>query len=216
MTALVSAVGVTLIGGAEVAPPDLEAALTLAPVLAAADSGADRALELGHRPAAVFGDFDSISDRARTELADVLHPIAEQDSTDFEKCLTHLDAPFVIAVGFAGGRLDHQLAVLNTMARVTVPPVLLLGSEDVCFRAPHELRLDLPVGMRFSLVPMGPSSGRSEGLHWPIDGIGFAPDGRVGTSNKVTGPVRLMINGPMLVIVPREALATVAKALFAV
>lgn len=216
MTSLVSAVGVTLIGGAEVSAADLQAALALAPTLIAADGGADRALDLGHRPAAVVGDLDSISDLAKTRLAKVLHPIGEQDSTDFEKCLTHLDAPFVIAVGFTGGRMDHQFAVMNTMARLPMPPVLLLGEEDICFRAPPECALELPVGTRLSLVPMGLSSGRSAGLQWPIDGIDFAPDGRIGTSNRVTGPVRLLIDGAMLVILPRDMLARAARALFAV
>ena len=114
---LSSARPVTLIGGAPVGRADLDLALRLAPVVAAADSGADTALSHGLMPAAVWGDFDSISARARSEIPLAnQHPIAEQDSTDFTKCLTRIAAPFVMAVGFAGLRLDHTLAALNTMA----------------------------------------------------------------------------------------------------
>ena len=61
---------------------------------------------------------------------------------------------------------------------------------------------------------MAPARGRSSGLRWPIDGIGFSPSGRIGTSNEVTGPVTLAFDGPgMLVITPREALERVSRAL---
>jgi thiamine pyrophosphokinase len=68
--------------------------------------------------------------------------------------------------------------------------------------------MDLRPGDRFSLFPMAPVTGRSAGLEWPIDGLAFAPSLRGGTSNRVTGPVRLEMDSPgMLVIVPRARLA---------
>ena len=216
MTALPPlATGVTLVGGGPVAADDLALALDLAPGLVAADGGADRVLAAGHVPDAVIGDFDSISDAARRAIpADLLHPVAEQDSTDFEKCLTRIAAPFVVAVGFSGGRLDHALAAMNVLARHPAPPVLLLSDQDVALRCPAHLALDLPVGTRLSLFPMGAVSGCSRGLEWPIDGIGFAPDGRIGTSNRVTGPVGLEIDGPMLLILPRKFIQPLARQLF--
>lgn len=203
-----SAGGVTLIGGGAVTRRDLEQALAVAPLLVAADSGADEALELGHRPVAVIGDFDSLSEASRDLLPpEALHHVAEQDSTDFQKCLTRIDAPFIIAVGFAGRRLDHTLAALNVMARLPAPNVILIAAEDIVFLCPPELALDLPVGSRLSLFPMGPSHGTSRGLEWPIDGLDFAPDATSGTSNRVTGKVALTMAGPMLVMLPRAALA---------
>ena len=61
--------GVTLAGGAAFSRSLLKKALNLAPVMVAADSGADRLLALGQEPAAVIGDFDSISAEARARLA---------------------------------------------------------------------------------------------------------------------------------------------------
>jgi thiamine pyrophosphokinase len=202
-----SAGGVTLIGGGAVTGRDLEQALALAPLLVAADSGADEALDLGHRPVAVIGDFDSLSDATRDMLPpEALHHVAEQDSTDFEKGLTRIDAPFVIAVGFAGRRLDHTLAALNVMARLPAVKVILIAAEDIVFLCPPELALDLPVGSRLSLFPLGPSRGTSKGLQWPIDGLDFAPASTSGTSNRVADRVALTMQGPMLVMLPRSAL----------
>ena len=73
---------VTLIGGGDVLAVDAAAAVALAPVVMAADGGADTALALGLMPDAVVGDFDSIGDAARAAIpAERLHRIAEQDST---------------------------------------------------------------------------------------------------------------------------------------
>ena len=114
--------GVTVIGGGEVAAADLEAALAIAPVLVAADGGADRALELGQPPDWVIGDLDSISDRARRLIPrERVIGVAEQDSTDFGKCLERIEAPLVLAVGFAGLRLDHTLAALTLLVRHGAP-----------------------------------------------------------------------------------------------
>ncbi|RJL20108.1 thiamine diphosphokinase [Paracoccus siganidrum] len=206
--------GVTVIGGGAVAPQDLGLALEVAPLLVAADSGADRALSLGEAPDWVIGDMDSISAGARRLIpAERIVQVAEQDSTDFTKCLTRIAAPFVMAVGFAGLRLDHTLAALNTMARVPRPPVILLTSDDIVFVAPPRLTLPLMPGTRVSLYPMGPARGVSTGLEWPIEGLDFAPDRRVGTSNRATGLVTLRLEGTMLLMLPRDALATVMTAL---
>jgi thiamine pyrophosphokinase len=201
--------GVTLVGGAPVGGALLRQALAAAPCLVAADSGADRLLRLGHRPEAVIGDLDSISRTGRAALADRLHRIAEQDTTDFDKALRSIAAPHVLALGFAGARLDHGLAAFNTLVRHPARACLLAGPRDLAFLAPPALRLRLPVGSRLSLFPMGPVRGDSHGLRWPIAGIDFAPGGRIGTSNAVAAPeVRLAFDAPaMLVIVPRPALA---------
>lgn len=206
--------GVTVIGGGFVQPDDLALALDVAPLLVAADGGADQALALGHLPDRVIGDLDSLSDAARARIGTdrILH-LADQDSTDFTKCLTRIAAPFIIAVGFAGRRLDHTLAALNSMLRFGQVPVIMLASDDLVFVAPPRLSLPLAPGTRLSLFPMGPAQGVSSGLEWPIDGIAFGPDSRIGTSNRATGPVTLHIDGPMLVMLPRQELATVMAAL---
>lgn len=207
--------GVTLLGGGAVLPADVAKAVTIAPCLVAADGGGDRALALGQEPVAVIGDMDSLSEPGRAALAGRLHRVAEQDSTDFGKCLRLVRADFYLGLGFTGLRLDHTLSALNEVASRPDQLIVLIAEEEVIFRAPPRLALDLPPGERFSLFPMGQARGHSTGLRWPIAGIDFAPGGRIGTSNEVTGPVELEMTGPMLVLLPKPHLDAVLAALSA-
>jgi len=213
--------GITLVGGGPVSGRDLRFALSRAPVAVAADSGADRLLRAGIAPEAVIGDFDSLSDTARRAVpADRQHPMAEQSTTDFDKALRSVSAPFVLALGFAGARIDHGLSVFNTLVRRIgqpgpVPPCIVLGPADIVFAAPAVVELRMRVGERLSLFPFAPVTGTSDGLEWPIGGLHFAPDGQIGTSNRVVvSQVRLRFDRPgMLVILPRGRLDMVISAL---
>ncbi len=205
----------TLLGGSPEISAVLERVLTLAPILVAADGGADAALRAGHVPKVVIGDMDSISVEARKNIpADQQYHIAEQDSTDFEKCLRHIKAPVILALGFSGGRLDHQLAACTALVRHPEQKCILIGAEDLCFLAPASFALDLPRGTRFSLYPMGPVGGTSLGLKYPIDNVPMSPATRVGTSNEVTGRVEITLESrTMLVVLPVEHLDAVIEML---
>lgn len=208
--------GVTLVGGGPASAADFRLAIARAPRILAADGGADRALAAGYRPEAVVGDFDSISDMAKAVLgADRLFPIPEQMTTDFDKALRSVDAPFTLALGFTGARIDHGLAVFNTLVRHADRRCLVIGPRDVVFHAPAVLDLTLKPGDRLSLFPLRAVTGRSRGLEWPIDGLDFAPDGMIGTSNRVTARrVRLEMDGTgMLVILPRGRLDAALRSL---
>jgi thiamine pyrophosphokinase len=208
--------GVTLVGAGECDPAMLARALAHAPLLVAADGGADRALAAGHMPERAIGDLDSLGSAARAALGPgrLLH-IAEQETTDFDKALRSIVAPFVLAVGFTGARLDHLMGVLGTLARYPDRRCLVLGAEDVCFLVPPVLRLRLDPGTRLSLFPLGAVTGRSSGLLWPIDGLRFTPTGRTGLSNRVSAPeVRIEVDAPrMLAFLPAEALDAALMAL---
>lgn len=209
--------GITIVGGGPVSRPQLTRALSRAPVLVAADGGADRLLALGHEPQVVIGDMDSISDPARARLADRLHPLPEQATTDFDKTLRSVSSPFVLALGFAGGRMDHGLAVMHGLVARPEVAAIVLGPKDLAFHAPpgRALRLRLRPGEPLSLFPMAPVTGESEGLEWPISGLNFSPAGQIGTSNRVTAPeVRLRFDGAgMLVILPLRRLDAAISAL---
>jgi thiamine pyrophosphokinase len=208
--------GVTLVGGGRVGARLLRRALTLAPVLVAADGGADRALAAGLLPDAVIGDLDSLSPEGRAALPEGrLHRIDEQETTDFDKCLRSIEAPFVLGLGLAGPRLDHTLAALNVLARHPDRRCLILGAREVCFLCPPRLELALPPGTRLSLFPLAPVRGESAGLRWPVGGIDFAPGGRIGTSNVTEAPrVRLAFDAPaMLVLLPAGALRAALEGL---
>lgn len=208
--------GVTLVGAAGVARDVLDRALALAPVVVAADGGAESVLARGLLPDAVIGDLDSLPAAAAARIpSGRLHRIDDQETTDFDKCLRAIRAPLVLATGFTGRRLDHELAAFATLLAHARRPCLLLGPEDVVFVAPREVELALAPGTRVSLFPMGPLTGRSEGLRWPIDGIRFAPSRRIGTSNEAVAPrVRLSFSARrMLVILPSACLEAAIRTL---
>lgn len=208
---------VTLIGGGPVDARQLALALGLAPVAVGADGGGDVALPGGAAFAAVIGDMDSIEHAAALRARGVpVHEITEQDSTDLEKCLSSVEAPLFLGLGFLGGRIDHQMAAMNALAKFADTPCVLIGGADLCFACPPELELEMAAGTRVSLFPMAAVTGRvCEGLRWSAAGLAMAPDARIGTSNVATGGrVRLAFDrAGMLVILPVETLGAVVERL---
>lgn len=180
----------------------------MAPTLVAADGGANVAVSAGRIPDSVIGDFDSLTAATRIAIPqERLHRIDDQATTDFEKCLERIVAPLVLALGFTGARIDHELAVWNVLARRRAHHCVVIGRDDVVLLAPARLQLDLAPGTRVSLFPMSAVRAESRGLRWPVEGLAFAPDGVLGTSNEATGPVELRVHeGRMLLILPRACL----------
>ena len=206
---------IALFGGGEANSTIIARVKDTVSLVVAADSGANLALEHNIVPDAVIGDFDSVTPEVLAALPKhVLHKIDEQDSTDFDKALRNISAPLILAVGFTGARLDHQLAAMSTLVARADKRCLIISEHEIVFVCPPRLQLALKEGTVFSLFPMGQVSGTSRGLKWPIDGMTFSPDHRVGTSNEVAGPIDLTMNAPkMLVILPIAALDVVIESL---
>ena len=199
---------ITIVGGAHFSQRLLMESLERAPIVYAADGGANLCMQYGCQPKQVIGDLDSISPSLRSEMdpSRIIH-MAEQDTTDFEKLLMRVDAPFMLAIGFMGGRIDHQMAIQTVLTAYAHRKIICVGDEDVMFVSPPEIELPLDAGTRVSLYPMAPVQVRSTGLYWSTDGLSFAPDGQIGTSNQATGPVTLLPSAPhMLVVLPKNCL----------
>ncbi|MCJ8139924.1 thiamine diphosphokinase [Falsirhodobacter halotolerans] len=208
-----SSLAITLIGGGPVALRDLRACVARSDRVVAADGGAQAALRAGVMPDAVVGDLDSLGPAARARLAGRLHPVAEQDSTDLDKALRAIDAPLILGLGFLGGRVDHTFAALRSLAEDR-RALLLIGRRDVALHLSRPIALELAVGDRVSLCPMGPVRGRAMGLRWPINDLDFQPMGPIGTSNAALDRrVTLDFDGPgMILIVPRRRLGALIRA----
>lgn len=211
---------VTLVGSGALDRFMLDQALARAPFLIAADGAADRLAEWGFRPRVVIGDMDSISDpgawRDRTRL---MH-LGEQDTTDFEKCLYSVTAPYFIAAGFTGRRIDHTLAVLHVLLRRPDRMVFLIGEVEAMALLPsgREVELDVGVGATVSLFPLRTARGlSSSGLEWPIDGLSLEIGRRIGTSNRASADrVRLVVEGDgVLVMIRRNCLDTLVEGILA-
>ena len=203
----------TLVGGSDLSQIVLNICLTHAPRVVAADGGADAVLARGLTPLAVIGDMDSLGEAARAAFADRLHPVAEQDTTDFEKCLDRISAPMILAAGFLGGRLDHQLAAMNAVFRRRAGHVVLVSADDVLMLLTGPCEMDLAAGMRFALLPFSPVRVATRGLRWDLDDQILAPDGLISSSNAVAdGPVAIRPEGPVFLTVPLAGLAAVTAA----
>lgn len=207
---------VGLVGGSGLSRVEFGSIQRLCGPIVAADGGANWLHEAGVTPDAVIGDMDSIDDRVAGDLPpDRLHQIAEQDSTDFEKCLTRIDAPLILGAGFLGKRADHMLAACSALLRHRDRRCILLGGTDLLVLCPPRLELGLARGTRASLYPMLPVSARSTGLRWPLDGLDLAPDRLIATSNEVSETrVSIEVDRPgLLVILPDATLAETVLAL---
>ena len=222
----------TLVGGSDLSQIVLNICLTHAPRVVAADGGADAVLARGLTPLAVIGDMDSLGEAARAAFADRLHPVAEQDTTDFEKCLDRISAPMILAAGFLveppaqeisapmilaagflGGRLDHQLAAMNAVFRRRAGHVVLVGADDVLMLLTGPCEMDLEAGMRFALLPFSPVRVATRGLRWDLHDQILAPDGLISSSNAAAdGPVAIRPEGPVFLTVPLAGLAAVTAA----
>ena len=205
---------VTIVGSADIGPDDLNIVLRIAPIVVAADGGADHLLAADVQPAAVIGDLDSISDRAHVAFDGVLHHVKTQDTTDFEKVVQHVDAPVLIGVGFLGGRLDHTMSALNVMARHAERDILLLGEADVVFVLRDQaIDLNLPTGSGVALIPVDNCIATTHGLQWDMEQAELAMTGLISSSNRsVAENVQIKIAGTAAITVARAALAGVMSA----
>src|SRR6056297_3010753 len=78
---------------------------------------------------------------------------AEQQTTDFEKCLYSLRAPLILATGFLGARTDHALAAMSALMAYAEARVILVSEDEIVFHCPPALSIDLPAGTPVSFFP---------------------------------------------------------------
>lgn len=207
---------VTLIGGGDLSRAVLETVHIEGRTLVAADGGARHALAAGITPDAVIGDFDSLDAQVRAILpADRLFQFPEQDSTDFEKCLSRITAPLVLALGFMGPRTDHQLATFHGLLRSAHQPCILIGEHQIVCLCPPVIRFPANKGDLVSIFPLGAAQAESDGLEWPLKDVPLAPGRMVGTSNRATGGGVTIesVTANLLLILPRSKLESLTSAL---
>ncbi|UYN98225.1 MAG: thiamine diphosphokinase [Devosia sp.] len=179
--------------------------------LIGADGGGDTIGAAGLVPEAIIGDLDSLSDRAAWESRTRVVHIAEQLTTDFQKCLYSTSAPVTLAVGMTGKRLDHTLAALNAVLQVAADRHLLVIDEtDIALAVVGPIGFAARPDERVSVHPLLPIRfHRSTGLLYPLDGLTLEPGGLGGTSNAATaGRVEIIPANPTpwLLILGRERL----------
>lgn len=154
--------------------------------LVGADGGGDVIKAAGLVPEAIIGDFDSLVDRGAWDARTRLIPIAEQETTDFEKVLYATSAPVTVGLGMTGKRFDHTLAALDAVARYAAARrIILVDEDDVALGLAGPFDFTVEPGARVSVHPLTPTRfARSTGLTYPLDGLLLAPGLRTGTSNE--------------------------------
>lgn len=181
----------------------------------AADGGYRALYSLGYTPDLLLGDFDSLGDLPLPPDLPVLRFPARKDDTDTGLALRHgLDRGFrdFALYGCAGGRVDHLLANLQSMARVSrlgatirlaapeydawalTGPAPDASAPDASGPAPHApdgpaATLTLPDRPGGTLVSVFCHGDRAEGvtltgLSYPLDGADLTGDFPLGVSNR--------------------------------
>lgn len=181
----------------------------------AADGGYRALYSLGYTPDLLLGDFDSLGDLPLPPDLPVLRFPARKDDTDTGLALRHgLDRGYrdFALYGCAGGRVDHLLANLQSMARISrlgaairlaapeydawalTGPAPDASAPDASGPAPHApdgpaATLTLPDRPGGTLVSVFCHGDRAEGvtltgLSYPLDGADLTGDFPLGVSNR--------------------------------
>jgi len=176
----------------------------------AADGGASNALRVGLMPQIVIGDLDSLDEELLTHLqahgSRLMQHSSRKDETDTELALKYaveLGATEIYILGALGGRLDHALANILSLAmpELADAETYIVTRHCVISLIRHEARFEGQVGDILSLLPVGGdvTGITTEGLEYPLHGdtLRFGP--ARGISNVLTAPVaRVRIGGGLL------------------
>ena len=168
------------------------------------DGAAEEYCATGAMPVAVVGDFDSLSEQLRTQLADRLHHRPDQDVNDLWKALSlaiERGAREVTVLGAFGRREDHSIGnLMLCAARMNDVDVHIVGDRGVFEFIDSDSHFESFAGQQVSLFTLSPST--------EISTIGLRyepPQNRLtamwqGVSNEsLGGEFTICTNGPTIV-----------------
>jgi len=176
----------------------VDAALSGADLIIAADSGAETALHYGHVPSIVVGDFDSLSiDTAELEAkgSTLVRASVEKDETDTELALQialeHGATDITLLGAIGGARFDHTMANILLLADIETVPMRIVDGPMTCWllRGPASSSITGQNGDLLSLFPlMSDATGiRTHNLYYPLRGETLHFGRPRGVSNVLTG-----------------------------
>ncbi|EGD82271.1 TPK1 protein [Salpingoeca rosetta] len=217
-----------------VLPEDTARFLAAAQTVIACDGGANRLREAFPEADVdvIIGDMDSAEEASiehfvslgqqRGRPCEVVRLPHDQDSTDLQKALAHMDTsdvqgrPTVVVLGALGGRLDHTLQHLN-IGLQHVDRTRLVFVSDECFTevlpaGETELRIQPgEEGRACGLVPFAaPVRATTTGLVWnlqPTAELELKWGALISTSNLVqpdTDTLTFHTNNPVLWTIERS------------
>ena len=163
-----------------------------AELIVCADTAYRQALEAGITPDAVIGDFDH-GDGQPAKSGKVIRVPSEKDDTDTMLCIKYAigaGAEEIVIAGGIGGRLDHTIANIQSLAYAAsrgVSAVLTDGRNEARILS-GLARFPKKPGFYFSVFAYGgPCRGVSEsGVKYPLRNVGLDSDFPLGVSNEIT------------------------------
>jgi thiamine pyrophosphokinase len=160
-------------------PPKAEAlrhAIARSALFLCADGGANAARDFGVKPAAIIGDFDSVTRETLAHFADVPQIRDEDQSrTDTEKAIEYALAQGtfdeIALIGAGSGRLDHVLGHIGLLRKFMGRARLVM--EDAggrAYVAGGDVELNVPPGTVVSFFAVGaPVEGvTTSNLRYPL------------------------------------------------
>jgi thiamine pyrophosphokinase len=167
-------------GGTVQAGSAVDAALARANLVIAADRGAVTALQYGHTPSIVVGDFDSLP-LPRSELeargCRLIAAPVEKNETDTELAVQvaiEQGASEITLLGAIGGaRFDHTIANILLLAGIDSVPLHIVDGPVTCWllRGPGSTTIPGHVHDLLSLFPLTVDATgiHTAGLYYPLD-----------------------------------------------
>ncbi len=193
-------------------PARLRVLASEADLVIAADGGAARCLAADVEPDIVVGDLDSLDEASRDTLIKrgiaFVHAQADKDESDLDLAIAEArrrSATELVVAGTIGGRLDHELAALGTIARAADLAPVIEDDRGIgkLLSADGRPAADIPGPRVFSLIPLlGPAVVTCTDAHWPLTNAELAPISSLGLSNRVAdgASARVIVHAGVLLL----------------
>ncbi len=141
--------------------------------VACCDGAANSYIAHGHTPDIIIGDGDSLSEENRRRYGHKLHCIAEQESNDLTKTVTHLATRGmrrIAIVGATGKREDHTLGNISLLVEYMRQGLHVRMFTDYGIFIPcrDTVELECRKGAQLSVFNFSSRGLHAEGLRYPI------------------------------------------------
>ena len=158
----------------------------------AADGGYEIALQYGVTPHLIVGDMDSI--KRKPEQIETITLPTQKDDTDTHYCaklMLQQGYKNILFIGGMGGRLDHTIANLHTLAFVAKKNGIATATDknETIFMLKNEsIQLKTTKGARISLFPYGGKAKRVciTNVEYPLNNAILTATHPLGVSNIAT------------------------------
>ncbi len=164
-------------------------------VVIAADGGAARCLTADVTPDVVVGDLDSLAPGTQVQLRALgvrfVTAPAEKDVSDLDLAIEEarrLGAMSLDVAGVLGGRLDHEVAALGSLARAgdLRPQIAGASSWGMVLSAAGNGDAEVTGPREFSLFALlGTARVSCSEAHWTLTNASLEPISTLGLSNRV-------------------------------